>query len=131
MKVLRARQSGISLVGFIIILGVVGVFAFLGMKIFPAYSEYYNVASAMEKLAREPGTARWTPADILGALDRQMGMNYVNEAHVNRRSFQIKRSGAGYTLAVRYEVRESLVYNLDYVAKFEKTVVLGSALAQN
>ena len=128
---MRGSQAGSALVGFVIRLGVVGVFAFLGMKIFPADSEYYNVASAMEKLAREPGTARWTPADILGALDRQMGMNYVNEAHVNRRSFQIKRSGAGYTLAVRYEVRESLVYNLDYVAKFEKTVVLGSALAQN
>lgn len=131
MKTLRAGQSGISLIGFIIVLGVVGIFAYLGMKIFPAYSEYYNVVSAMEKLAREPGSARWTPGEILGALDRQLGMNYVNEAHVNRRSFQIKRAGNGYTVALKYEVREQLVYNLDYVAKFEKTVVLGSALGQN
>ncbi len=131
MKVLRARQSGISLIGFIIILGVVGIFAYLGMKIFPAYSEYYSVVSAMERLAKEPGSARSTPAELLGALDKQMYMNYVNDAHVNRRSFQIKRVGTGYTLSVKYEVREQLVYNLDYVAKFEKTVVLGSALAQN
>lgn len=126
MTTLRERQSGISLMGFIIVLAVVGFFAYLGMKIFPAYSEYYNVISAMEQIAREPGAARWSPNDILNSLDKRLYISYVNEAHVNKRSFQIKKSGNGYLLTVKYEVREGLIYNLDYVAKFERTVKVGT-----
>lgn len=131
MATLRARQSGISLIGFIIILGVIGIFAYLGMKVFPAYSEYYSVLSAMESVAREPGSARWTPNEILGSLEKRMYINYVSDNHVTRRNFQIKKSGNGYTLSVKYEVREQLVYNLDYVAKFERTVTIGTHSSDN
>ncbi|MCC6562536.1 MAG: DUF4845 domain-containing protein [Xanthomonadales bacterium] len=126
MRVLRARQQGVSFLGFIIILAVAGFFAFLGMKIFPAYSEYYNVVSAMEQIAREPGSARWSPAEILTSLEKRMYINYVDEKNVNKRSFQIKRAGTGYTLSVKYERREPLLYNLDYVAKFERVVQIGT-----
>ena len=126
MAIVRSRQSGITLMGFIIVLAVVGIFAFIGMKLFPAYSEYYNVVSAMESIAREPGSARWTPAEILASVEKRMYVNYVDEKYVNRRSFQIKRAGNGYTFAVKYERREPMVYNLDYVAKFERTVQIGT-----
>lgn len=124
MNKFRARQSGVSLIGFIIILAVVGFFAFLFMKIFPAYSEYYNVVGAMESVRKEPGSARWTPAEILGSLEKRMYINYVDDTRVNRRTFVLKRAGNGYTLTVKYERREPLLYNLDYVAKFERTVQL-------
>ena len=52
MTILRSRQSGITLLGFIIVLAVVGFFAFLFMKLYPAYYEYYNVVSAMEAIKR-------------------------------------------------------------------------------
>jgi hypothetical protein len=127
----RQRQSGISLLGFVIILAVAGFFAFLFMKLYPAYYEYYNVVSAMEQIKREPAAARWSPAEILASLEKRMYINYVDEKFVNKRSFQIKRAGTGYTLSVRYERREPLLYNLDYVAKFERTVQLGTGLGQN
>ncbi len=131
MTIVRSRQSGISFLGFIIILAVVGFFAYLFMKIYPAYYEYYNVVSAMEAIKREPAVARWSPAEILLSLEKRMYINYVEEKNVNKRSFQIKRAGAGYTLSVKYERREPLIYNLDYVAKFERTVQLGTGLGTN
>lgn len=129
MSIVRARQSGITLLGFIIVLAVVGIFAFVGMKLFPAYSEYYNVVSAMEQIAREPGSARWSPAEILTSLEKRMYINFVDEKFVNKRSFQIKRAGNGYTLSVKYERREPMVYNIDYVAKFERTVQIGTSVS--
>ncbi len=131
MNKFRVHQSGVSLIGFIIILAVVGFFSFLFMKIFPAYSEYYNVVSAMEKIRKEPGSGRWSPSEILGALDRYFTVNYVNEQFVNRRSFVIKRAGNGSTVTVKYERREPLMYNLDFVAKFEKTVQLTVLTGEN
>lgn len=129
MSIVRARQSGITLLGFVIVLAVAGIFAFVGMKLFPAYSEYYNVVSAMEQIAREPGSARWSPAEILTSLEKRMYINFVDERFVNKRSFQIKRAGNGYTLSVKYERREPMVYNIDYVAKFERTVQIGTSVS--
>jgi hypothetical protein len=127
MSIVRSRQSGITLMGFVIVLAVAGIFAFVGMKLFPAYSEYYNVVSAMEQIAREPGSTRMSPAEILSSLEKRMYVNYVDEKFVNKRSFQIKRAGTGYTLTVKYERREPMVYNIDYVAKFERTVQIGTS----
>lgn len=131
MSIVRARQSGITLLGFIIILAVVGFFAFLFMKLYPAYYEYYNVVSAMEAIKREPAAARWSPQEILKSLEKRMYINYVDEKFVDKRSFQIKRVGNGYTLSVKYERREPIIYNLDYVAKFERTVQIGTGLGTN
>lgn len=131
MTIVRSRQSGITLLGFIIILAVAGFFAFLFMKLYPAYYEYYNVVAAMEAIKREPAAARWTPAEILKSLEKRMYINYVDEKFVNKSSFKIKRSGTGYTLSVKYERREPVVYNIDYVAKFERTVQLGTGLGTN
>ena len=128
MTIVRSRQSGISLIGFLIILIVLGFFAFLFMKLYPAYYEYYNVVGAMEAIKREPAAARWSPAEILTSLDKRMYINYVDEKFVNKRSFTIKRAGTGYTLSVHYERREPLIYNLDYVATFDLTVQLGTNL---
>lgn len=127
MAIVRSRQSGITLLGFVIVLAVVGIFAFIGMKLFPAYTEFYNVVSAMEQLAREPGSARMAPGEILASLEKRMYVNYVDERFVNKRSFQIKRVGNGYSLSVKYERREPMVYNIDYVAKFERTVQIGTS----
>ncbi len=120
-------QRGITLLGFVIVLAVVGFFAFLGMKIGPAYLEYMNVVTAMKGVAAEPGVGTWSPAQVKVALNSRMYINYVNEAHVNMKHFEIKRAGGAQTLRVFYEVREDLIYNLDYVATFEKTISLTRA----
>ena len=50
---MKRTQRGITLLGFIIVLAVVGFFAYVGMKLFPMYSEYYSVKSALKGLANE------------------------------------------------------------------------------
>lgn len=127
MTIVRSRQSGITLVGFVIVMAVVGFFAFLFMKLFPAYNEYFNVVSAMEAVSSEPGASRKSPKEIFDSLEKRMYVNYVDRKYVDRRSFQLKRAGAGYTLAVKYERREPLIYNLDYVAMFDRTVQVGTS----
>ena len=117
-------QRGITLLGFIIVLAIAGFFAFLGMKIGPAYLEYMNVVTAMKGVAAEPGAATWSAAQIKKALEKRLYINYVNEKHVGLNNFEIKRQGGNQTLRVVYEVREDLIYNLDYVASFEKTINL-------
>ena len=108
------------------VMAVVGFFAFLFMKLFPAYNEFYSVASAMDAVAKEPGSGRMSPGDIFKSLEKRMYVNYVDSKYVDKRNFQLKRAGTGYTLTVKYERREGLIYNLDYVAMFDYTVQVGT-----
>ena len=59
MRNLKA-QGGITLLGFLMVLMIVGFFAFLVMRLFPVYSEYYSVVSAMKGVQAEPGVSTWT-----------------------------------------------------------------------
>ncbi|MEO6263523.1 MAG: DUF4845 domain-containing protein, partial [Luteimonas sp.] len=63
-KAMKRTQSGMTLLGFVIVLGVAGLFAYVGMKLIPMYSEYYSVKQALKGLAVEPGIANRDPAKI-------------------------------------------------------------------
>lgn len=119
---LGTRQRGITLLGFIVVLAVVGFFAFLAMRLFPVYSEYYSVVSAMKSLQTEPGIATQTPEKIRDLLNRRFYISYIESVKPNH--VKIARSGNGYNLTIKYEVRKPLAYNLDFVAKFDRTVEL-------
>ena len=116
-----ARQDGITLIGFLFVLMMAGSIAFIIMKLFPVYSEYYSVVSAMKGIANEPGVATMPPVKIRDLLSRRFDISYVES--VKPEHIKITRQN-GYNLTIAYEVRRPLVYNLDFVAMFDKTVEL-------
>ena len=116
-----ASQRGMTLLGFLMVLAVVGIFAFVGMKLFPVYSEYYSVVQSMKGIQMEPGVANFPPEKIRVLLDKRFNISYIDS--VKPQDITIKRE-KGYKLRIAYEVRRPLVYNLDFVAKFDKTVDL-------
>ena len=120
----KASQKGLTLIGFVMVLIVVGFFAFLGLKLFPVYSEYYSVVTDMKGLQAEPGVATMPPEIVKDKLFRRFYISYVTS--VQMKDVTVKRD-KGYTLRVAYEVRRPLAYNLDFVAKFDKSVDLTRA----
>ena len=117
------RQRGITLIGFLIVLSVAGFFIYIGMKLLPVYSEYYSVVSAMKGVAEEPGIANRDPGAIRELFRRRFEIGYVES--VRPENIRILRDSNGQRLEVTYEVRRPLMFNLDFVAKFEKTVDMG------
>ena len=116
---MKRRQSGLTLIGFIIVLGVVGLFAYVGMKLFPMYSEFYSVKQALKGLAAEPGIAQKNPAQVKDLLFRRLYVSYAENVKAN--NVKIERDGTGYRIIVKYEVRRPLIANLDVVGNFEAT----------
>lgn len=119
---LGMQQRGITLLGFLMVMAVVGFFAFLAMRLFPVYSEYYSVVSAMKGVQGEPGVGQMDPSKIRELLNRRFFVSYVES--VKPQHVKVTRSATGYTLNIKYEVRRPLAYNLDYVAMFDKSVEL-------
>jgi hypothetical protein len=116
------RQRGITLLGFIIVMAVVGFFAYVGMKLFPMYSEYYSVKSALKGLSAEAGVANMDPARIQDLFFRRLYISYSE--NVKKEHVKLQRVGNGWQMDVQYEVRRPLIGNLDVVGKFHATQVL-------
>ena len=117
-----ARQRGMTLLGFLMVLVIVAFFLFIGMKLFPVYSEYYGVRTSLKALQQEPGIASKTPDQVRALLDNKFYISYVTTPKA--KDIKITRRGGEYIVQVKYERRGNLVYNLDYIASFDKTVSL-------
>ena len=116
-------QRGITLVGFVVILALVGVLAYLGMKVFPIYQQFFSVRSAMKGVASEPGVGEMDPAKIKDLFFRRLYVNYADE-DLKPENVRVERKDNGYLLTVNYEVRRPLIDVLDIVGKFDKTQAL-------
>ncbi|MGI8560255.1 MAG: DUF4845 domain-containing protein [Luteimonas sp.] len=120
---MNRTQSGITLIGFVIVLGVVGLFAYVGMKLFPMYMEYYGVKQALKGLASEPAIANSEPAKIRDLFFRRLYINYSDD-NVTNDNVKVTRVESGWQMDVKYEVRKPMIANLDVVGKFEATQML-------
>ncbi|MFC0677587.1 DUF4845 domain-containing protein [Lysobacter korlensis] len=114
---MKRNQGGMTLIGFILVLAVVGVFAYMGMKLIPMYSEFHTVKQSLKAVANEPGITTQDPARIKDLFFRRLYVSYsesVKPEHV-----KISRKDAGYLITVDYEVRKPLIANLDVVGRFQ------------
>lgn len=124
----KRKQRGITLIGFIIVLAVAGFFAYMGMILGPAYTEYYGVVKAMKFVAGEATPNSDNFETLRRGLDRQFNVGYV-ETVTGKDAKLIRDKAAGNTLSIEYEVRKPFIYNIDFVVKFSYAVPLGSKTA--
>ena len=124
---MNRKQGGMTLIGFLIVLGVVGFFAYIGMKLIPMYSEYYSVKQALKGISVEPGIANQAPEKIEDLFFRRLYISYAE--NVKPENVKIERRDTGWLMIVDYEVRKPLIANLDVVGKFhaEQALTRGQA----
>lgn len=119
---MKRTQSGMTLIGFIIVLAVVGVFIYMGMKVIPMYSEYFAVKQALKQMSQEAGIGQQDPKQIKDGFFRRLYVSYAD--NVKPADVKIARRGAGYMMTVDYEVRRPLIANFDIVGHFNAEQVL-------
>ncbi len=115
------KQRGITVIGFIMVLTLVVFAAFIGLRLFPIYAEYFSVKQSMEGVSKEQGVSSQSPAQVENALFKRLYINGVNT--VKKQHVKVTRKN-GYQLHVKYERREPLIGNLDVVASFDESVDL-------
>lgn len=115
---MKRTQRGMTLLSFVIVLAVVGFAAYIGMKLFSMYSEYYSVRQALRGLQAEPGIAQQDPARIKSLFFRRLNISYSENVKPEHVTLQRRQDGPGWDMEVKYEVRKELVGNLDVVGKF-------------
>ncbi|WP_158884328.1 DUF4845 domain-containing protein [Rhodanobacter sp. L36] len=121
---MKSKQSGVTLIGFLFIIAIVGFFAYMAMKLFPSYSEYAGVVKAMKQISTEDSGGK-SLDEIRRNLMRKMDFQYVDTAVVKPTDITIKRNeGGSNELNVSYDKQIPFMYNIDFLLHFNKTVTL-------
>ena len=123
----RYRNRGITLIGFLMLMAVVGFFAYLAMRLIPMYSEYMGVVKSMQQIKEEPCAANMSPEQVRRKLSVAFDMQYIESGAIPPESIMVKREGGKSSLRIRYERRVPFVHNLELLATFDKTVNLSGA----
>jgi len=116
------KQGGLTLIGFIIVLGFGLLIAYTGMRVIPMYLEYHALVSSLNTLRSTPGAKDMDPARMRTNIINSLWVNYASN-NIRREHIRISRSD-GVKVRVAYEVRKPWIGNLDLVGKFDKTVTL-------
>jgi Tfp pilus assembly major pilin PilA len=124
---MQGKAKGITLIGFVILLGILGFFAYLAMRLIPMYVEYFGVVKAMEQVRSEPGAAQKSLDEVRRELSLKFDTQYVDSTSVPPSAIQLKREGGASTLRIAYEKRVSFMYNIDLVGKFDKSISLAGS----
>lgn len=116
----KNHQYGMSFISWLLVIGIAGALAVVGLKLIPVYMQYGTVVSVLESIAEEQGTSRHTGAAMWKSLNKRLEINSIN--YLKKENFKTEKTNGGEKLSVKYEVRTHMFGNLDTVASFEKTV---------
>jgi hypothetical protein len=118
------KQHGITLIGFAIVLVIVGFFVYAAMKLIPVYTEYFGVVKSMKSLQSEPGIESMGIEEIRRKLDLSFNVQYVDTTDVPLQNVTLITSNGQRSLNVTYSVDKPFVYNIDLLVHFNYTLDL-------
>jgi type II secretory pathway pseudopilin PulG len=110
------RQDGVSLVGLILVLAVLGFIAVLALKILPTYTEYRAVKNAIVAARAAGGNSA---PDIRKAFDASATTGYITA--INGSDLIIDRTGDGLDVSFAYEKKIPLVGPASLLLEYQGT----------
>lgn len=109
----KTKQSGVSLVGLIFILAILGFIGVLALKIVPTVTEFMGVKRAIT-LAKQNGTSI---PEIRQSFDKQADTSYIES--VAGKDLDIVKTTEGFDVGISYEKKIPLVGPASLVIDYE------------
>ena len=112
----RARQQGLTLIGFVFVAAVIAFVVVVGARMAPAYIEYYSVQKSLQKTlaeAKDPTNA----VDVRRTFERYLATDYIDS--VTARDLEITKQGNDITLSCAWTRKLHLVGNVSLFLDFE------------
>jgi len=113
---LQTQQRGLTMIGFLFVAFVLVMVAMLGMKLVPAYIEFFSVKKILATMGQDSDLKSKSNSDIRTSFSNRANVSYVTV--VNPEDILITRQGGVPIISVQYEFRSKLVGNVSLVVDF-------------
>lgn len=118
----RSQQTGMTAIGWLIILSMVGFFVLIALKLVPIYLEYNSARKILKSLPDVSGIERMGADNVRSTIEKMLDVNMLDESHVNRNHYLIKKVDGDFTVTLKYDRREHIMGNVDVIVSFEDSV---------
>jgi hypothetical protein len=117
---MRQPQLGMTFVGILCILALVGVIAYAGIRLIPVYLNYMKIARTMDVTATE---FKGENPDV-GAMRHALEHHWVVEdpSAVDVKDIEITKNDSGVSMHVVYDDAVPYIANVSLSVHFDKTV---------
>lgn len=123
------RQSGMSFLFMLILIGLFGYAIYIGIKLAPVYMEFLSIKASVDGLAEEMKSRKLNKNQALDLLDRRLSTNYVavgdlkpsrDGCTVGKKDvFHFEKVKKEIELGVSYEKRIPMIANVDALVSFD------------
>lgn len=110
------RQRGMSFIGIVLILILVVFGALIGMRVTPAYIEYFAIKKAVNAIASSGELRGASAADVRRAFERRQ--NVDDFTAIGPQDIEISKDGGDVVISFAYEKRIPLFYNVSLLIDF-------------
>ncbi len=107
------RQRGVSLVGTIFVLAILGMIGVLALKIVPTVTEYMTIKKAIVKAKADSNSI----PDMRLSFDKQADTGYVDA--ISGKDLDIVKTADGFEISFAYEKKIPLVGPASLVIDYE------------
>jgi hypothetical protein len=118
----RRRQLGMTFIGLLCILALVGVIVYAGIRLVPLYLNYMNIAHTMDAVATEFKGENPDPGGIRHSLERHWEITTISS--VDSKDIEISKTDSGVTMHVAYDDSVPYLANVSLSVHFDKTVTV-------
>lgn len=120
----RARQSGLTMISWILLIGLIGFVGIFGFKLIPIYMEYSSINSALMTAAKN-ATSGESPAQLRVSISGLFDVNSINVIKPEDVDIKVDPDTKAMVMDLDYEARTNFVANIDLVVHFQKSYTAG------
>jgi hypothetical protein len=111
------RQRGMTFIGLVLLIAAGLFVVMVGMKLTPAYVEYFTIKKTLKKISEEPGFATMSRKEIMDVYSKASMIDEIDD--VNAKDLVVGKSAGGQnTVSVAYQKVIPIIANVSVLIDF-------------
>ncbi len=113
------RQKGMTFIGLVLVIAAVICIALVGIKVTPAYIEFFSVKKIINKIASKPNFNEMNKKEIIEEFNHGADIGYVKV--IKGSDLLIEKGETGNLVTAEYQVVVPIVANVSALLDFNAT----------
>src|SRR5579859_5379897 len=121
---LRKHQSGMTMISWILLIGLIGFVGIFGFKLVPVYMDYFTINKALITVQKNMQAGE-SAQQIRSSIDNLFDVNSVNSIKPDDIEIKVDPDTKAVVMNLNYDARTNFIANIDLVVHFEKSYSVG------
>jgi hypothetical protein len=117
---MRRPQQGMTFIGLLCVLSLVGLLIYAGIRLVPVYLNFLNIARTMSTIGGEFKDSNADPVLIRRSLEKHWEIEAISS--VDYKDIEITKDDSGVSMHVVYDDAVPYIGNVSLSVHFDKTV---------